>query len=1312
MSAFEPAMSNDGFDSSETDRSRSVHGINAMQVAPQNQTPSVSDSQSRSSPETRAVPSKASPETRIVQPSVSPDTLSNFLREDSNQGSPGLPQNPFQGPPAASGPGPSFVSQTNVKNELHVNMDPYIIAQANQAIQQAREGLRAEAMQYVDAERGIARNEALAFAEHVHSEASRVVEESQSRVVQTQQELQEARGETSQVVRLAQQEIETVKAQAREEFLKIQREAQSHISNLEGRLSELIHMNQSMTKKMNEQAQLIEMFTKRIDGQNTVIAQMQSEAMRSPIGADNGTEFQISTPVGRHASLRDTGQRVEPMLDLSLYAQEPSPVQGGVQPLGSPPRAGKEVVDHKGSKKSSKSQKPHVDSVISQMKLLIDGLENKTPKAPTEGSRSNKSSGSSSSKSSKKGGSPGGSSDGSPKPSRSSKSSTSSSESEVDMYAKEKKAMRVKGYDGIKFPPIPKNAAEARGYRNSVYSAICKLSKKDESDVFNWISACNNVDSVAELPPGRFPVLDRTVGHKLLESARHTRFSLDFQTMQEAYQRKGKQPSGRHLLWHVFQKFKLDKDRGAALSQHHLLALKLEGSTIKSIVDFKSKFDYCAGSLEQVDMPSDSALRSLLFENLKSHPKMALAIDKFREAKSGSSKRTWTWLYQKMEEAIEIDQLDENTGHVEKALQSSGGHKVNAGPSKAEKGEKDKPTKTNKPKEEKGKKDKEKSSEEKGKKDKEKSGKTKKEGQKQASEAASSSVNAAPSTSKGSGKGKKPGSGKSPPLTPEEKAREPCMYFAFDSCTKGDKCPYLHDKNHMYSGPKPKALSKPTTAAGSATVHAGVAQVLTGLVASSSVKGAKGDVSSNAPHPQEPQDASSSFMNQAWKTSRSSVVEGAARGKRVMKDLKIKGSSHFVFGKAVKCIAAMMAVCNPLSSHQQEFLIDSGAGRNLISQKDLPVEWHSQVSEAPERLNFATGGGVKSSSKAVRLKGELSGEGVFYTLKDCPAAISLGQQVNEHGRAWIWFPNQLPFFVKSNRLSDITFHCPESAKIYANRVVENVPILLESVECLAMPAKESHLSAAEPGEKLPNAPPEGGDEESKAEAPEDSSKAPVSVDPSAVGKSSGTDRDDLIISKVGEPVDEYTPTSPAETPREMPEEGGSPDDAHSSEDDGVDAHKMLNHSLTHYPKSKHCEICKRAKMTSRYHRRKGEPDLEETPPLHFGHMMRVDHIVIGSDLSKGSEGEQACLICFDEYSGVYRAFPQTSRATPNNVACLRKFGGSKSHGRALCSVKSDAAGELTEAVKQLGWLPEPGNPNDPYHNAKLESNIRRIKRGH
>ena len=75
----------------------------------------------------------------------------------------------------------------------------------------------------------------------------------------------------------------------------------------------------------------------------------------------------------------------------------------------------------------------------------------------------------------------------------------------------------------------------------------------------------------------------------------------------------------------------------------------------------------------------------------------------------------------------------------------------------------------------------------------------------------------------------------------------------------------------------------------------------------------------------------------------------------------------------------------------------------------------------------------------------------------------------------------------------------------------------------------------------------------------------------------------------------------------------------------------------------------------------------------------------------------------------YQAFAQSSRSTPNNVACLRKFGGTRAHCRALCSVKSDSALDLTEAVKQLGWLPEPGLPNDPFHNAKLGYTIGRIK---
>ena len=78
---------------------------------------------------------------------------------------------------------------------------------------------------------------------------------------------------------------------------------------------------------------------------------------------------------------------------------------------------------------------------------------------------------------------------------------------------------------------------------------------------------------------------------------------------------------------------------------------------------------------------------------------------------------------------------------------------------------------------------------------------------------------------------------------------------------------------------------------------------------------------------------------------------------------------------------------------------------------------------------------------------------------------------------------------------------------------------------------------------------------------------------------------------------------------------------------------------------------------------------------------------------------------------VYGAFSQTSRATDQNIAALQKFGGTRAHGKALCVCKSDAARELTEAAKFLGWLPDPGVPHDPFHNSQLERAIRMIKEG-
>ena len=331
---------------------------------------------------------------------------------------------------------------------------------------------------------------------------------------------------------------------------------------------------------------------------------------------------------------------------------------------------------------------------------------NRIPGENTPPGSSSSSSSSNGQKPRKGGGSPGGGGSPPQSPSPSSKQGAASSPGSSvssDPYKREKKTMRIKQYDQMKLPPLPADAAKCRSFRNSVFSIVCKFAKNDEGEVFKWINLCNESETGKELEvSGNFPILDRILGAKLLEAAKSTKFALEYQTMQEKFHAIHRQPKGRLLLWHVFQKFKLDKDRGTALSQHHLLSLKMQGNDVKALEDFKQRYDYCMGALESSEIPPESSLRSLLFENLKGHPKMMLVIDRFRESSAGSSKRTSKWLYQKLTETIEISQMDVNTVSVDKALTAGGQDAKIAGaqgdPKRDKPKKEEKPDKKEKPK--------------------------------------------------------------------------------------------------------------------------------------------------------------------------------------------------------------------------------------------------------------------------------------------------------------------------------------------------------------------------------------------------------------------------------------------------------------------------------------------------------------------------------------------------------------------------------------------------------------------------------------
>ena len=138
----------------------------------------------------------------------------------------------------------------------------------------------------------------------------------------------------------------------------------------------------------------------------------------------------------------------------------------------------------------------------------------------------------------------------------------------------------------------------------------------------------------------------------------------------------------------------------------------------------------------------------------------------------------------------------------------------------------------------------------------------------------------------------------------------------------------------------------------------------------------------------------------------------------------------------------------------------------------MPKILKGHVAEAPEKVRFATGDSPRPGLKAINLQGSSSGNNTFYALKECPAALSVGIQVNEH-RRFVWMPDQLPFMVKADRVGELVMHVPESAKIYADRVEQNVPSLSETIgrkRCQKLRLRQSHRRCRHPRNHRLNVP--------------------------------------------------------------------------------------------------------------------------------------------------------------------------------------------------------------------------------------------------
>lgn len=556
----------------------------------------------------------------------------------------------------------------------------------------------------------------------------------------------------------------------------------------------------------------------------------------------------------------------------------------------------------------------------------------------------------------------------------SSSSDSDSQSSNHDDYKQESKLMRIKAYDKLKIPSIPKSAAELRTWKNTLISQLTSCCRSSERELLAWLAKPLDGEEVSS---SEFPVLNRVLGAKILESAKGSRFAVDFQALQERSIRSGVQAPGILFVAKICKRFRLDKEKGMSLSQQHLISLKPQGSEVRDLEIFRDRVEFILSSLETSEYPAEPILRTWIYDCLKNIPKLSLRIDKYRDAQVGSFERSFQFLWQSMSDVIDEAQHDQNTTSVLSTLRA----KVDAAPHNAN------------PKEKKDKKEKDK--------------KDKKDKDKKEKDSGNPTVSATPFNPKAKpeAKGKadpkaKPKSdskGKEKSNNPKIVAGEkgyPCLFYPSGTCRR-DPCPYVHD-----AASAPKAKAKPKASAPSTSVPAAFAvaaslpkasarlfpRFFQAFAAATSLLSSGGLL-----HEPDPLHVRNGVSSSSGLTLPSDCVPTMPHPLVDASQLEEPSSDAVPFS---------VFDANQGSTGTVTWLGDTGAGRTIGCIKHVPTD---VVRETGNPVSFATGGGKRDGNVSCQVQGEFTGNTECYLLEQSPWALSIGEQVSK-GKAFVWLP--------------------------------------------------------------------------------------------------------------------------------------------------------------------------------------------------------------------------------------------------------------------------------------------------------------------
>ncbi len=151
--------------------------------------------------------------------------------------------------------------------------------------------------------------------------------------------------------------------------------------------------------------------------------------------------------------------------------------------------------------------------------------------------------------------------------------------------------------------------------------------------------------------------------------------------------------------------------------------------------------------------------------------------------------------------------------------------------------------------------------------------------------------------------------------------------------------------------------------------------------------------------------------------------------------------------------------------------------------------------------------------------------------------------------------------------------------------------------------------------------------------------------------------------------------------------------------------------MLHYPKSKACQACCKAKVIRRQMRRAKYSRFESQPAVRFGDHVSCDHIIVRNvkrpQAHERRNGERVALLVRDEFTLWTKAYPAKTKSTGEVIDALVDFAG----GKKIRRLYSDGAKEYKRAARKLRIAHQVSTPERPQTNAWIERTIQLVVNG-